>query len=647
MEGLIKRFFKRLPENLLKSQEAYVLWNILRQGKDISYREFAYGLEEWETNGDILHNWTDLLETEIDEQKRDFRVRKYLLKHFRKFNEKEGKPFALNMIDDKNRVCSLFLAGKNGTGKTSLFTGLEYMLSNTHISTLEYRNIADRERYFPYGNCNQKDIRIILEINEDEIVEGEQKFRRLFEPINSNFSFRPFFCCDVELAKIQKENDLSEVFIRDLNLTRVRDLITQLEGTIKYFRDKIDFNIEKPNYNTALSEILQDDILQIAGLTKWSYENLLKKMKDMKDSIERDKYKETVKGQTVDLVANIKYNVGHFVGIWSVTPYTNNGSLRFFENNKVLEQNYKKVGEMIETLPIDALLLYQSLKPVEVFAKECIEYITIILDTFKSHDKTERRKSAITALERLIKTEREAKVNLLKYHEIESISINSIHINNLEDIYRKFKEIYNDELDDVYETCKQIIVPILNEFTNLDGMYEGFGGENFNKKEEIYLEKENGKIEVKIKNIEIFGERTVSPKMFYNSFRYKLYAISIKVAMAFMTMKIWNVNAPLVFDDVFTASDFDNSVNIDRFFRRIYETYEKLEIGKKNELQILLFSHDEVVLNCVASVIKDLGNSDDIGFIKGIILKEDMINEHDGIYVGKELESYSLYEKCY
>lgn len=158
MEGLIKRFFKRLPENLLKSQEAYVLWNILQQGKDISYREFAYGLEEWETDGESQHNWAELLDTERDNVKRDFRVRKYLIKHFRKFNEKNGKPFALNMIDDRNRVCSLFLAGKNGTGKTSLFTGLEYMLSNTHISTIEYRNITDRERYFPYGNFNKKDM---------------------------------------------------------------------------------------------------------------------------------------------------------------------------------------------------------------------------------------------------------------------------------------------------------------------------------------------------------------------------------------------------------------------------------------------------------------------------------------------------------
>ena len=644
MEGLIKRFFKRLPENLLKSQEAYVLWNTLQQGKDISYREFAYGLEEWETDSESQHNWAELLDTERDNVKRDFRVRKYLIKHFRKFNEKNGKPFALNMIDDRNRVCSLFLAGKNGTGKTSLFTGLEYMLSNTHISTIEYRNITDRERYFPYGNFDERDISIILEINEEEGVKGEKKFKCLEEPIHSNFSFRPFFCCDVELAKIQKEEDLSEVFIRDLNLTKIRDLIAQLEGTVKYFSDKIDSNIEKPTYNTELSEILQDDILQIAGLAKKNYENLLKKMKDMKDNLERDKFKETVKGKTEDLVTNIKYNVGHFVGIWSVIPFT---TLRFFDNNKVLVQNYAKVGKMMEPSPIEALSLYQSLNPVEEFAKECIEYITIILDTFKSHDKTERRKSAISTLERLIKTEREAKINMLRFHEIESISINSTHINNLDDICNKFKIIYNEELNDVYETCKQIIVPILNEFTNLDGMYEAFGEENFNKKEEIYIEKENGKIEVKIRNAEIFGERTVSPKMFYNSFRYKLYAISIKVAMAFMTMKIWNINAPLVFDDVFTASDFDNSVNIDRFFRRVYETYEKLKLGNKNELQIILFSHDEVVLNCVSSVIKDLGNSDDIGFIKGVILKEDMINEQDGIYVGQELESYSLFEKCY
>lgn len=79
---------------------------------------------------------------------------------------------------------------------------------------------------------------------------------------------------------------------------------------------------------------------------------------------------------------------------------------------------------------------------------------------------------------------------MLRFHEIESISINSTHIDNLDDICSKFKIIYNEELNDVYETCKQIIVPILNEFTNLDGMYEAFGEGNFNQKEEIYIEKE-------------------------------------------------------------------------------------------------------------------------------------------------------------
>lgn len=79
------------------------------------------------------------------------------------------------------------------------------MLSNTHISTIEYRNITDRERYFPYGNFNKDDIRIILEINEEEVIEGEKKIKRLVEPIHSNFSFRPFFCCDVELAKSRRK----------------------------------------------------------------------------------------------------------------------------------------------------------------------------------------------------------------------------------------------------------------------------------------------------------------------------------------------------------------------------------------------------------------------------------------------------------
>lgn len=50
----------------------------------------------------------------------DFRIKKLMFSNFRKFETHEGKPYLVSFVDRKQQIGSLFMAGKNGSGKTSI-----------------------------------------------------------------------------------------------------------------------------------------------------------------------------------------------------------------------------------------------------------------------------------------------------------------------------------------------------------------------------------------------------------------------------------------------------------------------------------------------------------------------------------------------
>lgn len=633
MDILIENIFRRLPKEIKALPEASILWKILSGGKSFDYRAFAYGIEEWENNEDELREkWSISIENWKKTQWEDYRIRKYSIAHFRKFDDKNGLPYVLNLQDNDNRFCSLFLAGKNGSGKTSLFTGLEYMFTNEHISTLEYRNILeqDKQQYFPYGNRKETEIRLKLEFNGKD---KDGNYMQAVRPLNTGFSFQPFFCCDADLMVIQKENDLMGVFLKNLGLTKVKEHLDEIEKTISYFQKRMHHPEVDNSYNEELLETLQDDILQIAGLPHNSYMNLINNLKKLKNYLEGEQLLK-LDGFIVQDFNTVLSAIGKAKTMWNL--FCKGSTLLFFKQRKKIEENYENVAKLAENSMAEAMLMYETLPSIVMFNTECYTYAKELLDVFKDKEYKQRRKKALAALEKYIKAEEEYKRNLLREKEIESIKMNERHMENLSHLKNAMDIIYEDEVNKVEETCQNTVVPILNEFTHLDR-------QEFEQKTEpetIFFKKEDGQLRAYISNKRIFGsEKKVTPKNFYNSFRYKLYAISIKVAMAFMTMKIRNLYAPLVFDDVFTASDFDNSINIDRFFYRIFETFEKLGIGKKEDLQIILFSHDEVVLNCISSLEAEMN----IRLIKGILLRDDMIDEQDYL---KSEEAYSLYETC-
>ncbi len=88
--------------------------------------------------------------------------------------------------------------------------------------------------------------------------------------------------------------------------------------------------------------------------------------------------------------------------------------------------------------------------------------------------------------------------------------------------------------------------------------------------------------------------RKINPDDYYNNFRYKLYLISIRIAISFFIMKSRKLDFPLIFDDIFDSSDFSNRLSTKDYFKKIYSLFNRLKISER-PLQIIFFTQDEVI----------------------------------------------------
>lgn len=89
-------------------------------------------------------------------------------------------------------------------------------------------------------------------------------------------------------------------------------------------------------------------------------------------------------------------------------------------------------------------------------------------------------------------------------------------------------------------------------------------------------------------------EFKTSPKRYLNTFRFKMYAVLLKIALSLYYMKENLCVAPIVIDDVFNASDFENSINLSIFVSSIFDVYQEV-IGFEYPLQLIMLTHDEMV----------------------------------------------------
>lgn len=113
-----------------------------------------------------------------------------------------------------------------------------------------------------------------------------------------------------------------------------------------------------------------------------------------------------------------------------------------------------------------------------------------------------------------------------------------------------------------------------------------------------------------------------------NTFHYRLFATMVGVAIAIASRKNTKINLPLVLDDIFYASDFENKSAIETFVKALFEIFK--EFTPDLPLQLILFTHDQMIFESIANVQEDfnLGEQGKIEFAKLFSYKE--AQEQDG-----------------
>ena len=103
--------------------------------------------------------------------------------------------------------------------------------------------------------------------------------------------------------------------------------------------------------------------------------------------------------------------------------------------------------------------------------------------------------------------------------------------------------------------------------------------------------------------VDVNGKFNTVPKEYFNTFRYKLFVQTMKMALAFNWMNETGIAAPIVIDDVFNASDFENSIKLESYIHFVKKIYRKICLDNDFQLhlQLIMLTHDDLVFNSVVN----------------------------------------------
>ena len=218
----------------------------------------------------------------------------------------------------------------------------------------------------------------------------------------------------------------------------------------------------------------------------------------------------------------------------------------------------------------------------------------------------------------LEKQSTEAKQNIEK----DTKKINEIQeqinlFDEVKTVTTSFLKIYHNALNEVinksFAPIKLIVEEVLESYFKIDNREIDL---EISKQPEEYDE-ETGEVlseiiiaQLKIKNKDIPPQPI---NKYLNTFHFRLFSTMVGISIAIASRKNTNVNLPLVLDDIFYASDFENRTTVEHFLKHIFKAFE--EYTPEMPLQLILFTHDQLIFESAIKVIKDIEGTD-IAFAK-------------------------------
>lgn len=551
----------------------------------------------------------------------DYRFNSFRLNGFRKFPYDDKIDYGIDFTKKDIKNVSLFLIGNNGSGKTTIFSGLEYLCTGK-ISAAEQRNVQLGTDYLNYGKDKGKTFRLALSTVQEEVESNKDKSKEFNE---ISYLLRPFFCSENDILEISSyKQDLTHFIYDQTGLKMSTDLLQQLKEEREEARETIDsynkYGTELQK-NTLKPEIQESMIAFLDKLSKesfylWEYwrksgrEETLPsgafKINTRLWNLPIPNESENIKGA----VDELKNRVNKYLPLLKDDREKFSS---FFPYGYSLLDLYSDFIEQCEAATgqkSNAKSLFSTIQPYNKGIEE--QYNQLKKISFEDFE--EKRdfyyKKYLACQEAFLSGNNEKKADFLmgiysektiltarleeyRKNQNESIGAKYIRYNNhygyLNDLIEELEKLINIRIEFFYRIGHRFVEGILESFMEMDETFK--------------LVLRNNQIIPLIEFTKADGTReNFTPREFFNSFRFKMYCLGLKIAVAFSIKKYMNFNFPLILDDVFYSSDFTNREKVEEFIWALYNVHESI-FKEQQELQILFLTHDELLVSAATKSV--------------------------------------------
>lgn len=614
--NILKDFLKENQDRHLK----ILVHNILIFGQPVKDLTLNYLREHAQDVPPLEAGRPDAVEPQVQttdgvvQAKSDYRIEELTFHHFRTYPNDGRQPFGLSFMKKGNvEPCSLFLVGKNGTGKSTIFDALEWIYAGK-VRNAEDRGIEEQVKlseYLTYGfgkieGVTSDIVRLSVKLHEKDRKEWGLNTT---EPLCV-----PAICCsDMDIEEIAKMDDDTPVPNRPTqqgdNMTMHRfvnnqlglEELTDLREKLVSFAEPLEASNRKLERRRELLNLTGDDLRGIQQLlNEMTYrmnegeQKGVLKFASRKRIVQYSGYKNPPQA-----LSGVSYP---FIELW--------GELI---RNVQLKKSLEERG--------GAAFLPEAMQEVPANSpQEIDEQINAYVDQIEAIHKRLK-----VEWERIQDAEIENSYNkaILRLEDdaafLEAdgrdLPVKSEDIRKMKGVNQRIAE-FSLKLGAYLTTVQSHLFQVrknregvaeeyvvkypdkLNDFVKKVLDYYCDQGEVFNVKSTA------NSFDVKISVTDKQGRTfTTTPRKYLNTFRFRLYAVLLKIALAFFYMKENNCLAPIVIDDVFNASDFENSVSLSTFVSKIYEVYQEV-IDSSKPLQLVILTHDEMVVNAFQRGVK-------------------------------------------
>lgn len=521
-----------------------------------------------------------LLSDVVDEKRpfRDLRLRRLAFKNFRTFPQREYKPYAVKFENDKG-PCSTFLVGRNGTGKSTIFDAIEYYYAHK-VSNAEQKAIDDAwgeansketttniQKYLTFGFYDIPEIPtkdVLLEVRTQE---GDKEVGLI---AHSPICQPAPFCSDYDIANIasRKEGNLYDYIFTQLGYSELLDLQKRIVKISSMVHS--DSLLQKKDDGTLDSEQVFLDTYEVETVIDVFMENY-----------QQDSEK---KNSLIDICDNYaKKTLDNFLDEILTPEFLQEDldkSERLFRDHwKQLQENAK---DFVKKESITLLDKFKESISARITAQKLIIMYDLLhqtlikkkgVDAFNLFINIKKMAEQHQSLQVGNKESREKLINL-------SLKAAAIAYK----IQKLLDAAINNVMGDFVEQYKSFIESSLAYFSDNNETFQ------------LNYSKQDSNVYIKIYVTKSQGSFKANPNEYLNSFRFKLYAIALKLSLAFWYMKKNRCILPIAIDDVFNANDFENSGRLQQFVHKIYQAYHD-KVNDTIPLQVIVLTHDEMILN--------------------------------------------------